>query len=185
MVLKGDNDDNFSAQGYRGSGDRLDRILVQMSSGGAAGPGGGAPNVSILTPDKFYKEHAELHEMMRRHRSLMPPSAQAAEISAESAGRNSDTDIYHQRSEVNDALRIGVGLHDRSIRPRSPPKKPPKPHSAKSGHSETASEAHPLSRKDREAFLQRILHDIRRETTKLQEQCDRVVEMGWNQHIKL
>jgi hypothetical protein len=188
MVIKGDADSSVaSASGYRGSGgDRLDRILVQMSSGDKSGPDG-APVASTLTPDKFYKEHAELHEMIRRHRSLMPSSAQAEEIGEETVSRKSALESADRIRDKGDALRIGVGLHDRSIRPRSPPKKPPKPHGAVNSTEPpcpASDDAQPsLSRKDREAFLQRILEGIRAETAILSDQCDRVVEMGWNHRV--
>jgi hypothetical protein len=186
MVMKSDADSSVaSASGHRGSGDRLDRILVQMSSGDKLGQGG-TPLVSILTPDKFYKEHAELHEMIRRHRSLMPSSAQAEEISAETVSRKSALELADRIRDRGDALRIGVGLHDRSIRPRSPPKKPPKPLSGGEGHATEppSDDASPhLYRKDREAFLQRILEGIRTETATLRWQYDRVVELGWNRTI--
>lgn len=171
---------NFDAFGtIDGAGDRIGKMAIEVI---------GEPGepTSLISMEKFFREHEFLHDSLRKHRSLIPVSQQVAEAKCEEQDRNSSSSKSKRRGGMAKAI-DGSGDEPRKyeieknafLLPRSPTAFVDYSYDANNGHQPI----HKLSRKETEEYLKKILDNTVNVTKVLEEQLTELQSRGWNHHI--
>jgi hypothetical protein len=173
-VQTGQKFDNFGS--IKGAGDRIVRMMVEVTDNGAH-------TSALISIEKFYRDHEELHAAIRKHRSLIPVDQQAAErkgdraVSPESGKRRAG--IMNGINKTND-LRSPVKENNGQpfLLPRSPTTFVDYDREEMDGQH-----MQKLTRKETEEYLKKILDNTVSITQVLEEQLKELQNRGWNEYI--
>ena len=160
----------------KGAGDRIGKMAVEVSGEGEA--------TTLISMEKFFREHAALRDAIRRHRSLIPASQQAAEVKNEQlrdlkqAGAKSRRGGVLRADESNQQSGAQRDAGDGAF-PRSPTAFVDLTYGTEGGTQPLKK----LTRKETEDYLKRILENTVNVTKVLEEQLKELQARGWNEYI--
>lgn len=163
----------------KGAGERIGKMAIEVM----VEPG---EPTTLLSMEKFIREHEHLQNLVKKHRSLIPASQQVAEAKLELKNR--------QHSQSNFRRRGGVA---KSAVDHSPPAPPPEDRNAfqlprsptafvdytydASGGTQAPTQK--LSRKETEEYLRKILDNTVSVTKVLEMQLAELQSRGWNEYV--
>jgi hypothetical protein len=162
----------------KGAGDRIGKMAVEVSGDGEA--------TTLISMEKFFREHASLRDAIRKHRSLIPASQQAAEVKNEQlrdlkqAGGKTRRGGMMRADEVNQDKDAQRDAGAEGAFPRSPTAFVDLTYGGTEGGAQPLKK---LTRKETEEYLKRILENTVNVTKVLEEQLKELQARGWNEYI--
>lgn len=143
---------------------------------------------TLISMEKFFREHEKLYESIRKHRSLIPLSQQIAEAKCEKQHKNSSPIKNRRRGglakaevEKVDEAQKSESEKNAFVLPRSPTTFVD--FSYDCNNITSRQQIQKLGRKETEEYLRKILDNTVNVTRVLEEQLAELQSRGWNDHI--
>jgi hypothetical protein len=175
QLQAGTNFDSFGT--IRGAGDRIGKMAIEVT---------GEPGepTALISVEKFFREHEDLHSAIRKHRSLIPVSQQVSEAKNDKKrgspgkGKRRGGMAKTAGSETVDASKVDT---DRNtfVLPRSPTAFVDYSYDANSAQQHVQK----MGRVETEEYLRKILDNTVSVTRVLEEQLAELQSRGWNAYV--
>ena len=142
-------------------------------------------STALISIEKFFREHEDLHKKIKKHRSLIPISQQTVEARNEQKTSNISPNRGRRRGGIatNTINKAGNIVDDEAnntfLLPRSPTTFVDYTYDTNKGQPFIPK----LTRKETEEYLHRILDNTVNITKVLEEQYLELLSRGWNKIV--